>query len=50
MNPTPYVSREGMKMYPKGTWGVLYDDGDCEPAVSKPNLRVLKLKVPYTPA
>lgn len=37
-------------MYPKGTWGVLYDDGDCEPAVSKPNLRVLKLKVPYTPA
>lgn len=45
MNPTQYVTREGLRTYPKGTYGVLYDDGDYEPAVPKKLIRVLRLKV-----
>lgn len=44
VNPTQYSTSEGIKWYPKGTYGVMYDDGDFEPAVSRSCIRVIKLK------
>jgi len=44
VNPTEYISSEGIKFYPKNTFGVLYDDGDFEPAVHRNYLRVVRVK------
>ena len=44
VNPTEYISPQGIKWYPKNTFGILYDDGDYEPAVHRDDIRVLKLK------
>jgi hypothetical protein len=45
VNPTQYASSEGIKWYPKGTFGVMYDDGDFEPAVDQSLIRVIKLRM-----
>ena len=39
VNPTQYSTSEGIKWYPKGTFGVMYDDGDFEPAVPRNLIR-----------
>lgn len=44
INPTEYISPQGIKWYPKNTFGVIYDDGDYEPAVHRDDIRVMKLK------
>jgi len=44
VNPTTFISTQGTKTYPKGTFGILYDDGDWEPDVHKNNIRVIKLE------
>jgi hypothetical protein len=44
INPTQYGTSTGLKWYPRGTFGVAYDDGDYEPAVAQQHIRVLKLK------
>ena len=45
VNPTQYTTPEGIKWYPKGTFGVMYDDGDFEPAVPGDLIRVIKVRV-----
>ena len=45
INPTEYSTPTGPKWYPKGTFGILYDDGDVEPAVPLSMLRIIQLKV-----
>ena len=44
VNPTEYISPQGIKWYPKNTFGIIYDDGDYEPAVHRDGIRVMKLK------
>ncbi|GMH89449.1 hypothetical protein TrST_g7346 [Triparma strigata] len=44
INPTEYISPQGIKWYPKNTFGIVYDDGDYEPAVHRDDIRVMKLK------
>ena len=44
VNPTEYISPEGIKWYPKNTFGIIYDDGDFEPAVHRDYIRVVKVK------
>ena len=37
------MTSEGPKTYPKGTFGVLFGDGDNDPAVPRKDIRVIKL-------